>query len=64
MAAVFIPPLVAGALGAAGAVALFRLVAREWRRINAELHPPAQSAEVRAPIKLRRDPQSGIYRPE
>jgi hypothetical protein len=42
-------------------------VAKEWRRINAELHPGEPIAEApprdNIPV-LRRDPNSGVYRPE
>jgi len=58
-----IPPVVAGALGVLGAVALVRLVAREWRRVNAELHPN-ETLDHGDVSKLRRDPNTGVYRPE
>ena len=64
MPPLFIPPVIAGALGALGAVALARVIAREWRRVNAELHPahkPAAGGEI---TRLRRDPETGVYRPE
>jgi len=64
MAPLFIPPVIAGALGVLGAVALARLVAKEWRRVNAELHPPTGPAERGEAIKLTRDPETGVYRPE
>ncbi len=63
MVPLFIPPVVVGALGVLGAVALARILAREWRRVNAELHSPSQSDQGDA-TKLTRDPQTGIYRPE
>jgi hypothetical protein len=59
-----IPPVVAGALGALGAIALARIVAREWRRVNAELHPPENSLDRGDVARLRRDPNTGVYRPE
>jgi len=43
------------------------VVANEWRRINDELHPSQPVAEAPAREKipaLRRDPNSGVYRPE
>ena len=67
MAPLFIPPVVAGALGVLGAVALVKLVKREWHRVNAELYPPAASdraADRREATKLTRDPTTGVYRPE
>lgn len=63
MPPLFIPPVVAGALGVLGAVALARLVAREWRRVNAELHA-GEPAEAEAPPRLKRDPATGVFRPE
>ena len=63
----FIPPLIGWALGALGAAVVAKLVAKEWQRINAELHPrePFAEAPVRENIQaLRRDPTSGVYRPE
>ncbi len=60
------PPLIVWALGALGAVVLVRLVAREARRINAELHPqratPVEN-EGEA-VRLERDPKTGVYRPK
>jgi len=63
----FIPPLIGWALGALGAVMVAKVVAREWQRINDELHPSEPIAEAPAREKipeLRRDPRSGVYRPE
>lgn len=57
-----IAPVAAGALTVLGAVALAKLVAREWRRINAELHPSAEAAPGRP--RLRRDPATGVFRPD
>lgn len=65
----FIPPLVAVTLGAVGVVALARVAVRHSRRINARLD--AMRAAARAeqgrqePIsRLRRDPETGDYRPD
>ena len=41
------PPLIIWALGVVGAVALARLIVREARRINAELHPAAPEVAYR-----------------
>ena len=63
----FIPPLIGWALGALSAVVVAKLAAKEWRRINDELHPsePIAEAPARENIPaLRRDPKSGVYRPE
>jgi hypothetical protein len=63
----FFPPLIGWALGALGAVLVAKVAAKEWRRINDELHPgePIAEAPARENIpELRRDPESGVYRPE
>jgi hypothetical protein len=62
-----LPPVIAWALAAIGAVAVSKLLAREWRRVNAELDAQERTAEAvkrdQLPT-LRRDPHSGVYRPE
>lgn len=69
----FIPPLVAVTLGAVGVVALARVAVRHSRRVNERLD--AMRAAARAeqgpqeaphgPIsRLRRDPETGDYRPD
>ena len=58
------PPLIVWALGVIGAVALARLIAREARRINAELHPRAPMPGKDEAIPLERDPVTGVYRPK
>ena len=59
------PPLIVWALGVVGAVALARLIVREARRINAELHPAAPaSGDQDAAVTLERDPATGVYRPK
>jgi hypothetical protein len=63
----FIPPLLGWALGALGATVAAKVLVRQWRRVNDELHPsePLTEAPVREKIPtLRRDPKSGVYRPE
>jgi hypothetical protein len=60
------PPVIAWTLGAVGAVFMSKLLAREWRRVNAELDAQARAADQVRPQEiptLRRDP-SGVYRPE
>jgi hypothetical protein len=62
-----LPPVIAWTLGAVGAVLMTKLLAREWRRVNAELDAQARSADQMRPQKiptLRRDPRTGVYRPE
>jgi hypothetical protein len=56
-----LPPVIAVTLAAVGAVALAKVLAREWRRVNTELHPQGEDQQ-QAPT-LRRD-QSGVYRPD
>ena len=63
----FIPPLIGWALGALGATVVAKVLVKEWQRINGELpqHEPFAEAPVRETIPaLRRDPNSGVYRPE
>jgi hypothetical protein len=62
-------PFIAAGLAAAGAAALARFVAKEWQRVNETLHPqepvPVRENEDRRTLKtLRRDPRTGIYRPD
>jgi hypothetical protein len=63
------PPLIVVALGALGGTVLVRWALREAQRINHELEE-ARFAKVReAPPDermqtLRRDPVTGIYRPD
>jgi hypothetical protein len=58
------PPLIVWALGVVGAAALARLIVREARRINAELHPAAPAPADGDPVTLERDPATGVYRPK
>jgi hypothetical protein len=53
--------------GLAGAIALFRLLRREQRRVNDELQSlrgagVADPAERTGHPTLKRDPQTGVYR--
>lgn len=59
------PPIVLWTLGALGAAAVMRALAREWRRVNTELERlSSKEPECEKVPKLRRDPASGVYRPE
>jgi hypothetical protein len=62
-----IPPLVLWTIGALGAAALVKLLAREHHRVNAELER-ARSTPVgrrgRPTRTLRRDPGTGVYHPQ
>jgi hypothetical protein len=63
------PPFVVVALGAVGGTMLVRWALREARRINHELEE-ARLAKVRESARderirtLRRDPVTGVYRPD
>jgi hypothetical protein len=63
-----VPPVITAAFGALGAAALARVLVREWRRVNAELDQveagAAEKVERERLPKLRRDPRTGVYRPE
>ncbi|HEV7983998.1 MAG TPA: hypothetical protein VGP86_13980 [Xanthobacteraceae bacterium] len=62
-----LPPVIAWTLGAVGAVFISKLLAREWRRVNAELDARERATAPMRPQELptlRRDPKSGVYRPE
>jgi hypothetical protein len=60
-----LPPVISFTLAAIGAAALAKLLAREWRRVNAQLDAQAAEAMARETLPtLRRDPQTGIYRPD
>lgn len=59
------PPVVLWVIGAVGAFAAAKWIAREAKRINEELHPrdPAEAQPEPVHVKLRRD-RAGVYRPE
>ena len=60
------PPVFVLALGALGAAALVRILARESRRVNAELDAQRRVEEATQGDRrgtLRRDPASGEHRP-
>jgi hypothetical protein len=58
------PPLILWAVGAVGAFALGRLVARQARRIGAQRHPHPTASRQTEAVTLERDPKTGIYRPK
>jgi hypothetical protein len=61
------PPVIAATLAAIGVVALSRMLAREWQRVNADLEARERAAAVvrtKHMPTLRRDPVTGIYRPQ
>ncbi len=58
------PPFIVLALGTLGAAALAKLLARESRRVNAELDAGRDADATAAPREtLRRDANTGEYRP-
>jgi len=59
------PPLVLIALGVMGGAALLRLAMKEGRRVNRELDEIREQAasDRKDAVRLRRDPQTGTYRP-
>jgi hypothetical protein len=64
-----LPPALLLAAGVVGAVALVRIIRREYRRVNDELEraraaPVAREAERPQHPTLRRDPRTGVYRPD
>jgi hypothetical protein len=66
-----LPPVIAWTLAAIGAVAVSKVLAREWRRVNAELDAQERASERASQAvardelpTLRRDPVSGVYRPQ
>jgi hypothetical protein len=64
---IFMTPLLGWTLGVLGATVVAKLVAKEWRRVNEDMQ--ARDSLREAPAReripgLRRDPMSGIYRPE
>lgn len=65
-----IPSVITAALGVLGAAAFARTMVREWRRINEELDRADRAAATVEAVdpehmpKLRRDPRTGVYRPE
>jgi hypothetical protein len=59
------PPVFVLMLGALGAFAAARWLTNEARRINAALYPEQPEFRGEEPAAtLRRDPVSGVYRPE
>lgn len=59
------PPFILIVAGIVGGAALLRLAAKEARRVNRELDE-ARERELKSGemTKLRRDPQTGTYRPD
>jgi hypothetical protein len=61
------PPLILWAAGALGALAVGKWLARESGRINSELDVAKSGATGDRPSErpnLKRDPNTGVYRPQ
>jgi hypothetical protein len=61
------PPVISFALAAIGVAAVAKVLAREWRRVNAELDANERAAAAVASKDLptlRLDPVTGEYRPQ
>ena len=66
-----LPPVIAWTRAAIGAVAVSKVLAKEWRRVNSELDAQERASERASQAvardelpTLRRDPASGVYRPQ
>jgi hypothetical protein len=60
------PPLIVATLGVVGAAVAVKYLVKRWHRANAERLRPkdAPTPDLGAAVpKLRRDPETGIYRP-
>jgi hypothetical protein len=62
-----VPPLLALTLGVLGAAFVVKHFAKGWQKSKADIDrdesAPVEEAKSEAVPKLRRDPQTGIYRP-
>ena len=64
-----LPPAIVWMLSAIGAAVAAKVIAREWQRVNEELRreqaEPATVGDVERDrmTRLRRDPVTGVYRP-
>jgi hypothetical protein len=62
------PPVLGWTAGLVAAVAVTRILVREWRRVNEILHQLKVAANDRVRREtfptLRRDPRTGVYRPD
>lgn len=56
-------PIIATAATLLGAVLAARYLVKEWQRVNNELES-MQRVRAEAPRRLRRDPATGVWRPE
>jgi hypothetical protein len=60
---IVISPVLAWTLGLLGAAVVAKMLAKELRRVNEQLHARETPVREKIPV-LRRDPKSGIYQPE
>ena len=62
-----VPPLLVLSLGVLGAAFIVKHFAKEWQKAKADVDrdevAPVEQSKSEAVPKLRRDPQTGIYRP-
>ena len=60
------PPVILWALGALGAAVVVKWLVKEARRVNAEIDAAeaAPGAEPSDRPSLKRDPETGVYRPQ
>jgi hypothetical protein len=62
-----LPPVIGWTLAAIGAAALSKVLVKEWHRISAELDAREGASRTAKPDHvrtLRRDPNTGVYRPD
>jgi len=57
------PPVVLTVATVAGAILTARYLKKEWQRVNEELDR-AEAVRVQKPVKLERDPVTGVWRPK
>lgn len=62
-----VPPLLAVTLGMLGAAIVVKHFAKEWQKAKPDVGrdetEPVAESQIEALPKLRRDPETGIYRP-
>jgi hypothetical protein len=57
-------PLIVVVAGLVGSAVIARMVRKEWKRINAKLHAATDATDRDRMPKLKRDPETGVYRAE
>jgi hypothetical protein len=56
------PPVVLAFAAVAGALVTARYLKKEWQRVNSELDR-AEAVLAERPVTLKRDPVTGVWRP-